>query len=367
MLHERKLPQPEADDLAKIYAVKLQLLTWLLRSPPPGQITKDELTGQFGQTVGKWFWARIRKPATRTAFGNAVDALSLKARTEASSAALVAAALEHDATFHTQWGVAGYELKFPRLYPCWLDVITSVAAPFYDLWLTGSGFAKEDFGLQGSEMNRDRIMKAFRPHSMGICGYCDGALGDVGTKVEANDCDHFFPKSKWPHLAIHPANLFVSCKGCNETWKLDRTPMGLADIQGLAETYHPQLRAGAAHIVVTANQSAITPRLIKLSISDSTVPRRALTLVEALDLEARWTNDVNEKMDGKGVSVFVAKAVRDSRRDQALSLADLEEIIDSDIDWYWNERGKSEHSFRLEAALRYQKANHLADILAELS
>jgi len=367
MLHERKLPQLEAKDLTCIYAVKLKLLTWLLKSPPPGQITQAELIGKFGKKVGNWFWKRIRKPATRTAFGNAVDALSLKARTNMSSAALVAAALKHDARFHTKWDVAGYELEFPRLYPDWLDVIKAVAEPFYDLWLTGSGFAKADFRLKGSEMNRDRIMKAFRPQSGGICGYCDGSLGDVGTKVEANDCDHFFPKSIWPHLAIHPSNLFVSCKGCNETWKLDKTPMGTADIQGLAEIYHPQLRAGANHIAVIANQSATTPRQIKLSITDSTVPRRALTLVEALDLEARWTNDINEKMDGKGVSVFVAKAVRDSRRNQSLSLADLEKIIDDDIEWYRNERGKSERSFRLEAALQYQKANHLADILSELS
>jgi len=367
MLHERKLPQLEAKDLTSIYVVKLKLLTWLLKSPPPGQITQAELIGKFGKKVGNWFWKRIRKPATRTAFGKAVDALSLKARSNMSSAALVAAALKHDARFHTKWDVAGFELEFPRLYPDWLDVIAAVAEPFYDLWLTGSGFATANFGLRGSEMNRDRIMNAFRPESMGICGYCDGPLGDVGTKVEANDCDHFFPKSKWPHLAIHPANLFVSCKGCNETWKLDRTPMGVADIQGLAETYHPQLRAGAAHIAVTANHSLTTPRQITLSISDAAVPRRAVTLVEVLDLEARWTKDVNEKMDGRGVSVFVAKAVRDSRRGQSLSLADLEEIIDSDIDWYRNERGKSEHSFRLEAALHYQKANHLADILAELS
>ena len=74
----------------------------------------------------------------------------------------------------------------------------------------------------------------------------DGPLGNVGTIAEANDCDHFFPKSKWPHLAIHPANLFAACKGCNETWKLNNAPMGAADEAGLRGTYHPSLLTGAS-------------------------------------------------------------------------------------------------------------------------
>ncbi|MEO8408686.1 MAG: hypothetical protein ABI476_09675 [Oxalobacteraceae bacterium] len=367
MLHERKLPQSEAEDLAIIYAVKLRLLGWLLKTPPAGQVTKDELIDLMGEPIGLWFWTRIRKPETRTAFGNAVDALGVMARADLATAVLVADAIEHDATFDNQWSVAGYELRFPRLYPAWLDAVKLVAEPFYDLWLSGSGFAKAEFGLQGEDMTRDRIMKAFRPPSFRICGYCDGPLGDVGTTVEANDCDHFFPKSKWPHLAIHPVNLFAACKGCNECWKLDKTPMGEADVLGLSETYHPQLRPGVAFITVNAIQSLATPRNVRLLISDAHVRKRARTLNTALDLEARWTNSVNEQIDGRGVSVFVAKSVRDSRRNQTLSQADLLEIIDSDIDWHRQERGKLERSFQLEAALRYQKTNHLADILAELS
>jgi hypothetical protein len=366
MLHERRLPQADVDDLAIVYAVKLKLLTWLLRTPPPDQVTKDELSGALGKPLCDWFWPRrIGQPLKRTEFGRAVDALARMARTDTNAAIQVADAIEHDARLSQRWDEVGFELQFPRLHPGWLDPVKNVADPFYG-WLAGDGFGKDSFNLTGNDMTRTRLMQAFRPQSHGVCGYCDGSLGDVGTKAEANDCDHFFPKAKWPHLAIHPANLFASCKGCNETWKLASTPMGDADAQGLAGTYHPSLRPGVGFITVKATQSPNNPRQVEISIHDFTVPRRSETLVETLDLKARWTKNVNDAMDGNGVSVFVAQAFRTGRRGRAPTEADVTEVIDASICWYQSQRGKQERSMRLEAALQYQKDNHLSEILMEL-
>lgn len=365
MLHERRLPQPEVDDLDCVYQVMLNLLDWLLRTPPAQLADRTPLVQQFGQPVAGWMWKRIRKPATRTQFGLAVMALAGRALAAPAEATAVAASITQDAQFHTRWNAVGYELQFPRLHAGWLDPVRAVAEPFYD-WLAGSGFDRATFGLTGNSMTRTRIMAAFRPQSLGVCGYCDGPLGEVGTDTEANDCDHFFPKSQWPHLAIHPANLYSACKGCNSTWKLARKPMGEADVLGLSETYHPMLRPGASSISVIAIQTPLSARRVAITIRDTQFPRRAETLNDTLDLEVRWASFVNEKLD-ECVSTFVAKAAKDKGRGWAVTPDSVRELIENDIAWQRARRGKDERTIRQVAALEYQLTQHLPEIVADLS
>jgi hypothetical protein len=365
MLHERRLSDEVAHDLALIYQAKLRLLEWLLRSPPHALDDDTPLVLHFGQALSDWLWARIRRPQTRTAFGEAVIALASKAQTAPAQAASVADAIVHDAQFHTQWADAGYELQFPRLYTTWLDAVKDVAAPFYD-WLAGDGFEPACFGLMKGKMDRARVVKAFRPQSHLVCGYCDGPLGEIGSTLEANDCDHFFPKAQWPHLAIHPANLYSACKGCNSSWKGSKKPMAAADIQGLHDTYHPMLRPGVSAVVISATASVKSARRVDIKITDPAVPRRAETLVDTLDLAGRWTNSVNEKLD-ECVSVFVAKAARDKGRGWQPTSESVGELIKDDVAWQRNRIGKDERTLRTIATLEYQLTQQLPEIVADLS
>lgn len=365
MLHERQLPQSEADDLNRVYQVKLILLNWLLRTPPAQLDDRDPLIQEFGQPIGNWLWKRIRRSAKRTQFGHAVMALAGKALLSSAEANSVATSISHDAQLHTRWNEDGYELRFPRLHPDWLDVVRNVTEPFYD-WLGDSGFDSATFRLTGETMTRARVMKAFRPQSHEVCGYCDGPLGEEGAVAEANDCDHFFPKSQWPHLAIHPANLYSACMGCNSRWKLAKKPMGEANIMGLSETYHPMLRPGAARISVVAIEAPVSTRKVSIKIGDSESPRRAETLNETLDLETRWTNTVNAKLD-ECVSVFVAKAARDKGRGWQSTPESVRELIQDDIAWQSHRIGRDERTLRQVATLHYQLAQLLPEIVADLS
>jgi hypothetical protein len=348
-----------------VYAAKLSLLDWLLRTPPQAVDDNTLLVQKFGQALGEWVWARIRKPETRTAFGVAVMALATKAEAAPAQAALVADAIAHDAQFHNQWSIAGNELQFPRLYPEWLETIKNVSVPFYD-WLGDMGFEHGPFALTGSKVDRATVMKAFRPQSHGVCGYCDGPLGELGSNSEANDCDHFFPKSQWPHLAIHPANLFSVCQGCNSRWKSANTPMGNADASGLNDTYHPMLRPGATAIVVNAVVSTASVRQVEIKITDPGFPRRAKTLVTTLDLESRWTNSVNEKLDQR-VSVLVAKAARDKGLGQQPTADSVQGLIDSDIAWRQAQIGHEARCMREIAVLKCMRGDLLQEVIADMA
>lgn len=142
--------------------------------------------------------------------------------------------------------------------------------------------------------------------------------------------------------------------------------MGNADEAGIRGTYHPSLLSGASLISVEAKQLPSHPMRVSIEIRDAAVPERAQTLVETLDLEARWANDVNEQMDGRGVSVFVAKAFQLKSRGLLPDESEIGELLDGSISWARDNIGKEERSIRQAAALQYQKDSHLAQIIQEL-
>lgn len=365
MLHERRMPDDLFQNLEKVYLAKLRLIDWLLRSPPGALDDNDLLVKTFGVPLGKWFWARIRQPKTRTAFGDAVIVLATNALADPAKAALVADAISHDSEFHKQWNVDGNELHFPRLHADWLEPIKNVAVPFYD-WFADMGYKSKPFALSCEKIDRALVMKSFRPQSRGVCGYCDGPMGELGTEFEANDCDHFFPKSQWPHLAIHPANLFSSCKGCNTTWKLAKAPMDTADALGLSSTFHPMLRPGVLAVLVRTLKSTTSARQVEIRITDPVLPQRAVKLVETLDLEVRWATSMNEEMD-PSISSLVAKTVRDRGLGRNSSPDSVRQLIEDDIAWKQAQLGKEERCMRQIATLKYMRDDLLHEVIADLT
>ena len=106
---------------------------------------------------------------------------------------------------------------------------------------------------------------------------------------------------------------------------------------------------------------------VSIEICDEAVLERAQTLVNTLDLEARWSNDVNEKMDGRGVLRYLSpKAFQLKFRGQTPDEAEIGELLEDSIIWARKNIGIEERSIRQAAALQYQKDCHLAQIIQEL-
>ncbi|HYE67327.1 MAG TPA: hypothetical protein VEA58_01875, partial [Anaerovoracaceae bacterium] len=59
-----------------------------------------------------------------------------------------------------------------------------------------------------------------------ICAICDGAA--YTTKMASHiytSIEHFFPRSIYPHLSVHPLNLVPICSNCNSYIKGDTNPL----------------------------------------------------------------------------------------------------------------------------------------------
>ena len=101
------------------------------------------------------------------------------------------------------------------------------------------------------DLTRQTVLQTFvveqQNCSMMVCPGCDGAPPEQeadGTIRE--DVDHFFPKSRYPFLTIHPLNLTPYCKHCNQDYKKAKDPLksknGVPTLS-LGDIFHPYIHS----------------------------------------------------------------------------------------------------------------------------
>lgn len=81
--------------------------------------------------------------------------------------------------------------------------------------------ANEYFGMLGVKYNAYQLVEDL---NINVCPYCNRNfiknLDEGGKRI--CEIDHFYPKEKYPFLAVSFYNLIPSCKTCNKTFKLEK-------------------------------------------------------------------------------------------------------------------------------------------------
>lgn len=92
---------------------------------------------------------------------------------------------------------------------------TARHAALHGLWESGAESVR-----QWRELLRDFWEKQH------YCGYCGLYRNPVGGEGEGSrlPLDHYLPRSKWPELAVCPANVVPTCDTCNSRLKLELAP-----------------------------------------------------------------------------------------------------------------------------------------------
>jgi hypothetical protein len=134
-----------------------------------------------------------------------------------------------------------------------------------------------------------------------VCPGCDGRPPSVSDGKIHEDLDHFFPKSRYPLLAIHLLNLTPFCKDCNQTYKGSKDAIGdedalVADVLCLHDIFHPYLRpAQPATEVVVARDEAGEPHLhLHCRHNDARQLAWLHSLLYTLNVNGRWDGELSE-------------------------------------------------------------------------
>jgi hypothetical protein len=170
-------------------------------------------------------------------------------------------------------------------------------------------------------LTRQMVLRAFvtaqESNSMLVCPGCDGSPPEEeadGTIRE--DVDHFFPKSRYPFLTIHPLNLTPYCKHCNQDYKKAKDPLKVKNgtpTIALNDIFHPYIhsvRDNGKHMEVKVIVQRYRDNLPHVKIlpldSDPHHVSRHASLDHLLSLQTRWDGALKANHITKPMKLLLA-------------------------------------------------------------
>ena len=200
MLHPLQ-PLGIAAELKAALEIQRQVLAWALTPSQP--LTEAEIRRQFAAPWADWLAGRFMLKGGNNDFVRETEVVRVCAK-KAGAKRRILRAFEHDITFDALSDPAFTFHYHTKLSEAEREALQPLMAGFYD-WLCSPGLPR----LGGGVLTRDALIADYctaNPDVV-VCPSCDGRRSDaIGEKVFA-DCDHYLPKSLYPFVAIHPANL----------------------------------------------------------------------------------------------------------------------------------------------------------------
>lgn len=191
---------------------------------------------------------------------------------------------------------------------------------------------------------KNDIVEGFEVTNPGIqyiCPCCDNAFTDSGNgNAEGYTLEHYFPKSLYPSICLHPYNLIPMCSKCNKV-KADNDPLAPKDHANVvhpvsfAEVFHPIQRPVRVNAQLEFCDTGDGETMNFVSMDASRPLISSITAYELLyEIPSRW-KIVWKRVD-KRVDDEIRRALRSIARgqimdphlfDQALGAA-IEELED---------------------------------------
>lgn len=198
-----------------------------------------------------------------------------------------------------------------------LSLVKEILLSFYSDILAGSG-VPSDVLQDSRNLDRQAVLQAFRRANrpLLICPGCDGSPPSVADGIIRADCDHFFPKSKYPFLSVHPLNLTPYCKDCNQTYKESKDILDTPGVTSLADIYHPYLCWAYGEVQVVVERDSGDGQLhlyLRTNENDPQHIARLNCLKHMLNLESRWNGDLHEERLAAKLEVALTHATQDER------------------------------------------------------
>ena len=157
-------------------------------------------------------------------------------------------------------------------------------------------------------LDRQTVLRAYldaqnqRTPSLKVCPGCDGRPPSVSDGKIHEDLDHFFPKSRYPLLAVHLLNLTPLCKDCNQSYKGSKDAIAdnddqVADVHCLHDIFHPYLRPAQPEVAVNVYRLADgQPHIVvEPHQNDAQQIARLHSLLYTLNVNGRWDGDLIEE------------------------------------------------------------------------
>jgi hypothetical protein len=230
MLHQINAPLCN-QEMERIVQFQYQVLTFACNPDGPLELTEQVLQETFGADIGSWLY---RKPTIRQHLTNWIT----YTHNHPDAAQQILSAFNNDIGFLDHLDDPDFRFCYHTLLDEAKQIVRPLLIAFYENLLR-NGFPQCVHG-NAEILDRDAFIAAFWEANpkLVVCPACDCPRSSkIDDKVYA-DADHFLPKSDYPFLSVHPANLVPLCLDCNRLFKRDQDPIDVHNDAPLINTFH---------------------------------------------------------------------------------------------------------------------------------
>lgn len=200
-------------------------------------------------------------------------------------------------SFHRALDDIDFHFQFSTLDPNAQNVLKVLMISFYED-LLAAGF-ESVIHNHPKKLDRDAFIESFWMvnRKLEVCPACDRRRSiKIETKVY-DDADHYLPKSKYPFLSLHFANLFPLCKDCNRSIKGNTDPVDDHTDAPLVNIFHPYDRPALEHMDVIVNKNSEGVRFIEFVDKDGMSSRRIQNLKRVFRLHESWIDELRHQVE----------------------------------------------------------------------
>jgi 5-methylcytosine-specific restriction endonuclease McrA len=220
---------PEMDQILRFQRSVLELCIYVSEG---NKYQKSSFTHTLGQDAGEWFWGVCE--SSPKSWKLYLEACIQAFKEFPDATAQVISTFDNDIQFQNHFLDSNYEFMYPSLPEGYKNSLQPLLEQFYS-YFDGTGF---DQKIHGSDfkLTRSKFLLSYEDITANgilyVCPICDAELSDENEEngVVDGDLDHFFPKSIFPMLSIHPYNLVPACITCNSRKHGKKNPLILEKI-----------------------------------------------------------------------------------------------------------------------------------------
>jgi hypothetical protein len=304
VLHKINFPGC-VNQLEKIVSFQRKLLNFACSGSTSLPIKESQLKTEFGDDIGEWLWNKLftkRQSGknVQTKLHKALEKLIRYIERHSTMSAKIMDAFDHDIQFDQYLNDPNFKFKYSgQLSLTVQKLVRGILTEFYtDLLSSSSGFPPAIHG-QTQKFNRDKFISSFwsANSKLEVCPACDRPRSPKVDNKIYSDADHFLPKSSYPFLSVHHANLVPLCLDCNRTMKGGRNPIDDPDNAPLINTFHPYLNPAIDQIDIKTSRNAVGVREIKIEDKAGIPSRRVNSINRVFKLEKLWMDGLRYSVD----------------------------------------------------------------------
>jgi len=190
-----------------------------------------------------------------------------------------------------------------------------------------------------------------------MCSVCDGTLNH-GQTIE-----HYFPKSEYPVLSVHPANLIPVCKKCNNEFKKNQDPLDGFDITQVFIPYQHQIRA-EIELDFTSTANGREEISLRSATNNPELPTRLQRYSDLFGIPKQWNDNIHEISE---IAWHVLSYRIEILQEEGVPLDQnsLREAIGRTCDRMEQDWGNFHYLYPATGWLRWARENKFAYICAE--